>query len=159
MATPVHQFSINDMTRRREADVTRKDDAGESLVEIVMSLVLLSLVVSALMAGLATAARATRFQRNLVKVDTVMRSFAEATKYAVRDQCGNTSTPGYLMSFVPYVPPAGYTIAPTGGPCPAVPPSPVTPVLVPPDPLTRVVTLTVVGDGVTRTMDIEVRRP
>ena len=138
--------------------MTTKSDAGESLVEIVMSLVLLSLVVSALMAGLATAARATRFQRNLVNVDTVMRSFAEATKYAVRDQCGNYSTPGYLMSLVPYAP-AGYTITPTGGLCPAVPPSPITPALVPPDPLTRVITLTVVGDGVTRTMDIEVRRP
>ena len=144
--------------------MTTKSDAGESLVEIVMSLVLLSLVVSALMAGLATAARATRFQRNLVNVDTVMRSFAEATKYAVRDQCGNYSKPGYLMSLVHDAPAdgqlfPGYTISPTGGLCPAVPPSPVTPALVPPDPLTRVVTLTVVGDGVTRTMDIEVRRP
>ena len=138
--------------------MTTKDDAGESLVEIVISLVLLSLVVSALMAGLATAARATRFQRYLVKVDTVMRSFAEATKYAVRDQCGDHSKPGYLMAPV-FTAPAGYTVTPTGGLCPAVPPSPVVPALVIPDPLTRVVTLTVTGDGVARSMDIEVRRP
>ncbi len=136
------------MTTRREADVTSKDDAGESLVEIVMSLVLLSLVVSALMAGLATAARATRFQRNLVNVDTVMRSYAEATKNAVRRDCGNYANLAYNLT--PYGAPAGFTVSqnPAALACP-----------IPPAVPTQTLTLTVIGDGVTRTMDIVIRRP
>lgn len=123
-------------------------DEGESLVEIVMSLVLLSLVVSALMAGLATAARATRFQRNLVRVDTVMRSYAEATKNAVRRDCGNYSNLAYTLA--PYAPPAGYAVSqnPIAQACPIPPAVPTLPL-----------TLTVTGNGVTRSMDIVVRRP
>lgn len=125
-----------------------RSDAGESLVEIVMALVLLSLVVSALMAGLATAARATRFQRNLVKVDTVMRSYAEATKNAVRRDCGNYANLAYTLA--PYAAPAGYTVSQSPAPlaCPIPPAVPV-----------QTLTLTVTGDGVTRTMTVVVRRP
>jgi type II secretory pathway pseudopilin PulG len=142
----VHHFSNHD--ERREADVRRNDERGESLVEIVMALVLLSLVVSALMAGLATAARATRFQRNLVTIDTVMRSYAEATKNAVRRDCANYSNLAY--SLAPYAAPVGYTVSqvPAALACPLPPAVP-----------TQTLTLTVSSGGTTRTMDIVVRRP
>lgn len=120
-------------------------DEGESLVEIVIALVLISLVVSALMAGLATAARASKSQRDLVKVDTVMRSYAESVKNEVRTGCNNPlTTPNYYDN---YTPPLGFTVSQSDARiCPLQ---------------TTVLKqrLTVSGSGVTRTMEIEVRSP
>ena len=121
-------------------------DEGESLVEIVIALVLIGLVVSALMAGLATVARASKSQRDLVKVDTVLRAYAESVKYQVRDACKIDSMLSYLDPFAAS-PPAGFVVSQTGPQaCPV-------PTVVAPH------TLTVTGNGVTRTMVIEVRRP
>lgn len=121
-------------------------DEGESLVEIVIALVLIGLVVSALMAGLATVARASKSQRDLVKVDTVLRAYAESVKYQVRDACQVDSTLTYLDPFAT-TPPAGFVVSQTG------------PQACPVATTVAVHTLTVTGNGVTRTMDIAVRRP
>ena len=118
-------------------------DEGVSLVEIVMALVLLGLVVSALMAGLATVARASKSQRDLVKADTVMRAYAESVKYQVRDACKVDSTLTYLDPFAA----PGFVVSQTGPQNCPVPTA------------VAVHTLTVIGNGVTRTMDIVVRRP
>ena len=120
-------------------------DEGESLVEIVVALVLIGLVVTALMAALATAARASKSQRDLVKIDTVMRSYAESVKNDVRTGCNNpVATPNYSDS---YNPPLGFAVSQSSARlCPLQ---------------TAVLTqeLTVSGSGVTRTMEIEVRSP
>ena len=120
-------------------------DEGESLVEIVMALVLIGLVVSALMAGLATVARASKSQRDLVKVDTVMRAYAESVKHQVRKEC---TIPGasYVDPFAAS-PPAGFIASQTGPQtCPAAT-------------AVGLHTLTVGSNGVSRSMDIEVRLP
>jgi type II secretory pathway pseudopilin PulG len=125
--------------------VRKGGDEGESLVEIVIALVLIGLVVSALMAGLATVARASKAQRDLVRVDTVLRSYAESVKNQVRLGCDGSFGDTYNDSFGA---PLGFTATqPTPYNCPAT--------------ATAVVpkTLTVSGNGVTRAMVIEVRQP
>lgn len=122
-----------------------KDDAGESLVEIVMSLVLLGTVVAALMAGLATAARVSLMHRNNVTADTVMRSYAEQVKNAVRAQCATNTSFQYVL---PLTPVDGFT--PSQAPVPQA------------CPLTAsniILTLTVAGKGLSKSMQLEVRRP
>jgi type II secretory pathway pseudopilin PulG len=125
--------------------VRKGGDEGESLVEIVVALVLISLVVSALMTALATAARASKSERDLVKIDTVMRSYAESVKNEVRKGCLNPSTtPNYDDNFSP---PFGFSVSQSDArTCPA---------------RTTVLKqmLSVSGNGVTRTMEIEVRSP
>jgi type II secretory pathway pseudopilin PulG len=132
------------LSDRSGGNVRKGGDEGESLVEIVIALVLIGLVLTALMAALATAARASKSQRDLVKVDTVMRGYAESVKNEVRTACSNPATGLYGDA---YAPPSGFTVSQSlGRTCPAP---------------TAVLkqTLTVVGSGVTRTLEIEVRRP
>jgi type II secretory pathway pseudopilin PulG len=125
--------------------VRKGGDEGESLVEIVMSLVLIGLVVSALMAGLATVARASKAQRDLVKVDTVLRAYAESVKYEVRKQC-TIAGASYVDPFAA-APPTGFIASQTGPQtCPAAT-------------AVGLHTLTVSGNGVLRSMQIEVRLP
>ena len=124
----------------------RKDgDEGESLVEIVIALVLIGLVLTALMAALATAARASKSQRDLVKVDTIMRSYAESVKNEVRTGCLNPdTTPNYYDNFTP---PLGFTVSQSSAR------------ICPPRTAVRTQKLTVSGSGVIREMEIEVRSP
>jgi type II secretory pathway pseudopilin PulG len=118
-------------------------DEGESLVEIVVSLVLLGTVVAALMAGLATAARVSAMHRNNVTADTVIRSYAEQVKNAVRTQC--TTKLSYLL---PLTPVDGFTPSqePPAQSCPTAASN-------------IILTLKVDGKGLNKKMQLEVRRP
>jgi hypothetical protein len=138
-------FQTDNTTTRRETEVTTKNDGGESLVEIVMSLVLLGTVVAALMAGLATAARVSLIHRNSVTADTVMRSYAEQVKNAVRSQCATNTSFQYVL---PLTPVDGFTPSqsPAGQDCPTTASN-------------LILTLTVDGKGLTKSMQLEVRRP
>jgi type II secretory pathway pseudopilin PulG len=120
-----------------------RGEAGETLVEVVLTIVIIGLAVTALLAGLGTAASASRQHRDVATADTVMRSYAEATKTAVRQQCDGAAA-SYTVS---YTPRAGYTATGGDGGCPA----PTAP---------EVRTLTVAEpDGQTHTMQIVVRTP
>lgn len=116
-----------------------RDETGASLVEIVIAIVLLGVVVSALMAGLTTAARSSKSHRDLTTADTVMRSYAEATKEAVRSQCNGAAT--YTVA---HTPAPGFTASGASGNCPS-PSSPET------------LTLMVNGPNGSTTMQIVVR--
>jgi type II secretory pathway pseudopilin PulG len=120
-----------------------RSEAGETLVEIVLTIVIIGIAVTALLAGLGTAASASKQHRDLATADTVMRSYAEATKSAVRQHCPGASGP----VAVGYTPPPGYTATGGDGPCPAA---------TTPDVRTLVVTE---PDGDTHTMQIVVRTP
>jgi type II secretory pathway pseudopilin PulG len=128
--------------------VRKGGDEGESLVEIVIALVLIGLVVSALMAGLATAARASKSQRDLVLMDTVMRSYAEAIKHQVREDCDSPDSPVLAYQLVPYAPPAGIAIAqdPAIQSCPTIT-------------VNRTLELSVTKGSLQRKMSIEIRKP
>jgi type II secretory pathway pseudopilin PulG len=59
-------------------------DGGETLIEVLFTIVIVSITFSALFTGLATAGNASNLQRVSVQADTVMRNFAEATKSAAQ---------------------------------------------------------------------------
>src|SRR6476619_4323882 len=95
-----------------------KNEAGDTLIEIVVALVLVGLVVSAFFATYSTSSTGSTSHRDLVTADAALRNYAEAIKTAVRTSCKDdpTYTPGY-------VPPAGFVMSPDPAapqPCPPV---------------------------------------
>jgi type II secretory pathway pseudopilin PulG len=122
----------------------RHDEAGTSLIEIVIALVVLGGVVASLMAALVTSSTASNTHRDLVTADAVLRDYAEATKQAVRASCVEGGTT-YSVS---YAPPSRFTVGPLDAqPCPSVT-------------ATQVVHLTVtLPSGTTKGLDIRVRTP
>ena len=135
--------STEDAAARAVGSGRRRRDRGDSLVEIVMTVVIVGATVTALIASLATAANASRTQRDGARADAVMRNFAEAAKAASK-----SCTPGASYQ-VAYTPPDGFTVAATPGDgiCPAAH-------------ATQVLTLTVRGpSGLEDTMQIVLRTP
>ena len=59
-------------------------DVGETLIEVLFTIVIVGLSFSALFASLATAGNAGIAQRNSVQADVVIRNYAEATKAATQ---------------------------------------------------------------------------
>jgi type II secretory pathway pseudopilin PulG len=125
----------------------RRDESGETLVEIVIALVILGFIVSAYLASLATASTSSKTHRDLVTADAVLRDYAEATKGAVRASCAGSATT-YTVSFSS---PSGFA-----------PPTPV-PGSTQPCPATTsvsVVHLTIaMPNGTVKSLDIDVRAP
>jgi hypothetical protein len=99
----------------------QRSESGETLLEVVMALVVIGLVVSAYFATFSTQGTGSTAQRNLVTADGLLRDYAEATKAAVRHDCGvispstytttTTSIPGFSF---------GSVSTPAGQDCPAV---------------------------------------
>ena len=125
--------------RRRSARL----DAGDTLVEVVLTVVIIGLTVTALLSALATSGNAGNVQRSSVQMDETMRNYAEATKSAAQHcTVGGTYT-------VLFTPPTGYSVSasPPGNACP--------PVATP-----TALTLAVQGPfGVHETMQLIVRTP
>ena len=118
----------------------RRRDSGETLIEVLLTVVITGLTFTALIASLATAGNA---QRASVGSDVVIRNYAEATKAATQ-QC--VAGAPYTVAFVP---PTGFTVAaqPSTTVCPPVS-------------ATQVLQLTVTGpQGFHETMQIKVRTP
>ena len=90
-------------------------DVGETLIEILVTVVIIGLTVTALLSSLATAGNAGNAQRNSVQADVVMRNYAEATKAGAQG-CVRAAT--YT---VVYVHPRRCPVSrPTGNVCPPV---------------------------------------
>ena len=119
-------------------------DVGETLIEIVLTIVIVGLTISALLSSLATVGNASNAQRRSVQTDVVMRNYAEATKAATQTcVVGGTYTVVYPAPL-----PAGFTISGAGSVCPMQ-------VTVP-----QLLTLTVTGPfGPPTTMQIKVNTP
>lgn len=122
-----------------------KDDAGASLIEIVMAIVILGVVVSSLLAALGTAALSSKAHRDLTTADTVLRSYAEATKAAVRHDCTSPGLP--VVVTPPQGVPGGYSVTLTPNP------------LICPPPTTVVQVHISLTAPVTKSLDIDVRTP
>ena len=89
---------------------------GDSLIEIIFAIVVIGLVVSSVVAAISTSENGSAAHRQMVTGDTVIRSYAESVKTAVRTTCvpGGTWSPTYN-------PPMGYSVnALSGQACPAV---------------------------------------
>jgi type II secretory pathway pseudopilin PulG len=124
----------------------RQSDRGESLVEVVVTVVIVSIAVTALLASLATASAGSSSNRRLELNDVVMHDYAEAFKTATAS-CTDPGSYGVV-----FAPPSGYSVSyvadtGTAGVCPAVT-------------TVQQLTLTVTDPiGGTRHMDIAVRTP
>ncbi len=95
------------------------DESGDSLVEVLITLVIVGLIIGGFFTAITTTARASTAHRDLVTADAVLRDYAESTKLAVRAQCpGNAGAP-FTVS---YSPPAGsgITVTATGLTCPSL---------------------------------------
>ena len=104
------------MSTTSRSRAPHRRDVGESLLEIVMTVVIIGITVSALVSGLASAAGAGESHRQSVRSDTVMRNYAEAAKAAAR-----SCIEGERLA-VSYTAPAGYRIStsPASPVCPSV---------------------------------------
>jgi Tfp pilus assembly protein PilW len=124
-----------------------RNEAGETLMEIVIALVIISLVIGAYFAAYATVTTGSKSQKDLATADALLRNSAETTKSAVRDDCaaGATYTPA------PVVVPSGFSVtsvaSPAGNNCPAV------------TTLQRVTFTVTLPNGSTKTLAIDVRTP
>lgn len=74
----------------------KRNEEGDTLVEVIISLVIVSVVVGAFLAVYSTATSGTAAQRDLVTADAILRDFAEATKNAV-ETC--TVGPTYSVNY------------------------------------------------------------
>jgi hypothetical protein len=129
----------------------RHNESGDSLVEIVMSIVLIGLVVGAFFATFSTGASSSSRHQDLVTADATLRDYAESIKAAVRDNTNGCAKAVPTTFTASYTPPAGFSVASspsvTGQACP-------------PATAVQLEHLTVTfPDGHTQTMDIEVRTP
>jgi hypothetical protein len=120
------------------------NDIGESLIEIVLTVVIVAVTVTALLSGLGTVGNAGNSQRRGVQADYVLRNYAAATKNATQG-----CVAGATYSVV-YTPPTGFSVSGAGSVCPAV-------AVAAPGPL---LTLTVTGPmGLSDSVVVRVRTP
>ena len=90
-----------------------RTDIGETLIEIVFTIVIIGLTVTALLSSLATAGNAGNAQRISVQADYVLRNYAAATKAAAQ-----TCTPGAVYTLA-YTANAVFPVSGAGTVCPA----------------------------------------
>jgi type II secretory pathway pseudopilin PulG len=69
----------------RRLRVARRD-AGDTLVEVLISLVVLSLAVVALLGGLMSSTSASATHRNIANLDSILQSLAESARYQIQTQ-------------------------------------------------------------------------
>ena len=125
-----------------------RKDTGETLVEIMLTIVIIGLTVTALLSSLASAGSAGNLQRISVQADTVLRDYAAVTKAAAQ-RC----VPGAPFT-VSFVPPTHFAVSgiPAGTLCAG--PNTV------PQPFLLSLTLTVTGPAAFRdSVEVVVRTP
>jgi Tfp pilus assembly protein PilV len=124
-----------------------RNEAGETLIEVLISLVVIGAVVAAFFSAIVTTSTATKSQRYYVTADAVLRDYAESAKQGARDTCTSSNTGTAIpVSYAPG-PSSGFTVAATGLTCPS--PTTVNPV---------VITATL-PNGVQKKLSINVRTP
>ncbi len=84
--------------------MTENRDRGESLIEVVITIMIISVAVVALIASLASASRSSVSHRRAQDTDVVLRDLAEAVKLATA-----SCSPGANYAVI-YTPPSGYTV-------------------------------------------------
>jgi type II secretory pathway pseudopilin PulG len=102
--------------RRADApapEPARGSEAGDSLVEVLLAVVIIGITAVSLMAGFATSISASAEHRDLVTLDTILRSYAESATYQIQQassplfvSCGTT----YFPTFTIPTGTTGYTV-------------------------------------------------
>ena len=83
---------------------SRPSDAGETLVEILLSIVILGIAVSALMFGMASAATTSGLHDDSAEQAELVRNYADAVQAMPYGACANFYTPTGVAV------PTGYTV-------------------------------------------------
>jgi type II secretory pathway pseudopilin PulG len=113
--------------------MTHRDhrDAGDTLAEVLVALLIVSLAVVALIGGLGSSIGASTQHKGLSTVDTMLKSYAETIKYRTQlqssplfTQCATVTTPSptspasspsmYNGSPINFTDPTNYSIVITG---------------------------------------------
>ena len=124
----------------------RHHEAGDTLIEILITIVVIGITALASFYAISVGATTSKSQHDYVLADTVLRNYAEAAKQAARNLPCTSANAG--TSFTPaYTPPAGFTVAGAPLTCPSI--NGVTPV---------VITATL-PDGTTKVLSVDVRTP
>jgi prepilin-type N-terminal cleavage/methylation domain-containing protein len=85
----------------------RRGERGETLVEILVSIVIIGICFAAILGGLTSSIFGSRVHREQATVETVLRSYAEATKAQVNRPGGYLPcASGYNITS--YNPPSGF---------------------------------------------------
>jgi type II secretory pathway pseudopilin PulG len=71
------------MNRKRTRQPNRRD-AGETLIEVLITMIIVGVAISALVAGIATSVLATSRHRDHATANALLRSYAEAVKENAR---------------------------------------------------------------------------
>lgn len=99
-----------------------RSEIGETLIEVLMAVVILSLSVVALLGALITSITSSGEQHSLVTLDTILRSYAETAKEQIQLQPTNptfaNSCSADAATYNPITLPAGFT--PSGFGTPAI---------------------------------------
>jgi type II secretory pathway pseudopilin PulG len=113
------------LLRRALTDRVRRTEAGDTLIEVLMTLVILSICALALIITFATAISTSVDHRNLAKNDTVLRNLDQTSFYQLQQQptpkflaCvvgqdGTPTTSAYTSgpNALNFSPPTGYAVA------------------------------------------------
>jgi type II secretory pathway pseudopilin PulG len=93
--------------------VRRGRETGETLVEILITIVVIGIVGSAAFYAISVGATNSKSQRDFVTADALLRNDAEAAKQAALQQC-TTPTGQPLTITYPGTVPNGFGVAPHG---------------------------------------------
>jgi type II secretory pathway pseudopilin PulG len=99
-------------------DDRRHRESGETLVEIIVAIVIMSFVVSAYFYTYITSSHSSKAQRDLVAADGILRHYAETLHAAVQKDCASSTT---YTTTTTVLPPnfSAPTITPSSQNCPA----------------------------------------
>ena len=87
-------------------------EAGDTLIEVLIAIVIIALTVTALLGGLVTAITSSTTEQSLSTVDSVLNNFAQAAQYEVQQAnffINCTTTPyRFIERAIPGVGPGGF---------------------------------------------------
>jgi prepilin-type N-terminal cleavage/methylation domain-containing protein len=131
----------------------RHHEAGDTLVEILIAIVLIGIVASGSFFAISVGATTSKSQRDAVTADAALRAYAEATKQAVRDvPCTSANAGASFAAQVntDYNPSPGFPpVTATGLTCPSITTLPLTPVVI----------TAHLQSGITKVLSVDVRTP
>jgi prepilin-type N-terminal cleavage/methylation domain-containing protein len=138
-----------------------RSDQGFTLIEVLVTVALLSIAFVAILGALTTLVVTTAEHRNVTRVEAIARNAAEYVKSTsvAYDPCTSTHVPAYNLSGVPH--PASYSVSVTqvgiwdgnfnpAGYAPTCPPT---------DSGVQRLTLTVSGPGQAQSISVVKRKP
>jgi prepilin-type N-terminal cleavage/methylation domain-containing protein len=87
--------------RSRLSRTASEQDRGDTLIEILVTVAIVSIAVVALLGGVLASTTASTTHRNLTTVDGVLKSFAETARNTIETQASNGSAPPQSTPFTP----------------------------------------------------------